>query len=96
MALAGRAHVVVARQAQLHRPLRLPGEHGRNAGDDGCLALLAAEGAAHAPHLDGDRVERQPEEMRDPMLHFGGMLGRAPDCMSPASPGMASAIWPSR
>ena len=78
MALAGRAHVVVARQPQLHRPPRLPGQHRGDAGDDGRLALLAAEGAAHAPHLDGDRVERQAEQMRDAVLHLGRMLGRAP------------------
>ena len=79
MALAGGAHVVIARQPQLHRPPRLPGEHRGDAGDDGRLALLAAEGAAHAPHLDGDGVERQPQQMRDPVLHLGRVLGRAHD-----------------
>ena len=56
---------------------RLPGQHRGDAGDDGGLALLAAEGAAHAPHLDGDGVERQAEQMRDAVLHLGRMLGRA-------------------
>ena len=56
---------------------RLPGQQRGDAGDDGGLALLAAEGAAHAPHLDGDRVERQPEQMRDAVLHLGRVLGRA-------------------
>ena len=78
MALAGRAHVVLARQAQLHRSPRLPGEHGGNAGDDGRLALLAAERAAHAPNLDRDGVKRQAEKVRDAVLDFGRMLGRAP------------------
>ena len=97
MALAGRAHVVVARQPQLHRPPRLPGQHRGDAGDDGRLALLAAEGAAHAPHLDGHGVERQAEQMRDAVLHLGRMLGGAePRTSSPSSPGVASAIWPSR
>ena len=77
MALAGGAHVVVAWQSQLHRPPRLPGEHRGDTGDDGRLALLAAERAAHAPHLDGDRIERQAEQMRDAVLHLGRVLGRA-------------------
>ena len=79
MALAGGTHVVVARQPQFHRPSRLPGEHGRDAGDDGRLTLLAAERTAHPSDLDGDGVERQTEQMRDPVLNFGRMLGRAPD-----------------
>ena len=78
MALAGRSHVVVARKPQLHRPPRLEGEHGGDAGDDGRLALLAAEHSAHPPHLDGDGVEGQAEEMRDPVLDFGRVLGRTP------------------
>ena len=77
VALAGRAHVVVAREPQLHRRPRLPGQQRGDAGDNGGLALLAAEGAAHAPHLDGDRVERQAEQVRDSVLHLGRMLGRA-------------------
>ena len=76
MALAGGAHVVVARQPQLHRPPRLPGEHGGDAGDDGGLALLAAERAAHAAHLGGHGIERQAEQMGDAVLHLGRMLGR--------------------
>ena len=79
MALAGCAHVVVAREPQLHRPARLDGEYGGDAGDDGGLALLAAERSSHAPHLDGNGVERQAEQMRDAMLDFGRMLGRTPD-----------------
>src|SRR5262245_45922000 len=78
MALAGGAHVVVARQAQLHRPPRLPSEHGGDAGYDGRLALLAPERAPHPPHLDRDGVEGQAEKMRDAALHFGRVLGRAP------------------
>ncbi len=97
MALAGGAHVVVARQPQLHRPPRLPGQHRGDAGDDGGLALLAAERAAHAPHLDGHGVERQPEQVRDAVLHLGRMLGGAEHrAWLPSSPGVASAIWPSR
>jgi hypothetical protein len=49
----------------------------RNACDDRRLALLAAEGAAHAPDLGGDCVERQSQQMRDAVLHLGRMLGRA-------------------
>ena len=80
MALAGRAHVVVAREPQLHRP-RAPCQASTAAMPAMMvrLALLAAERAAHAPHLDGDGVERQAEQMRDAVLDFGRMLGRAPD-----------------
>src|SRR5262249_16303514 len=77
MTLAGRAHVVVARQPQLERRARLPGQYRGDAGDDGRLALLAAEGAAHAPDLNGHRAERQTEEMRDAVLDLGRVLGRA-------------------
>ena len=79
MPLAGRTHVVVARQAQLHRLARLPGEQRRDAGDDGRLALLAAEAAAHAAHLHRHRVERNAEHMRDAVLNLGRMLGGRED-----------------
>ena len=74
MAFAGGLHVVVARQPQLDRPPRPPGEHRGDAGDDGGLALLAAECAAHPADLDGDGVERHCEKVRDAVLHFGRML----------------------
>ena len=50
MALAGNDHVGVAVQTQLYRTFRRARQHGRDAGDQGRLAFLAAEGAAHAPH----------------------------------------------
>ncbi len=79
MPLAGGAHVVVARQTQLHRLARLPGEQRGDAGDDGRLAFLAAEAAAHAAHFDRHRVERNAEHMGDAVLHFGRMLGGGED-----------------
>ena len=79
MALAGRAHVVVARQAQFHRALRFVREHRRDAGNERGLALLAAEGAAHAPHLHRDGIERNAEQMPDRVLDLGRMLGRRED-----------------
>ena len=78
VALAGGAHVVIAWQPQLHRLPRLPSKQRRDPGNDRRLALFAAERAAHPPHLDRDGVERQPEKVRNAMLDFGRMLGRAP------------------
>ena len=43
------------------------------------LALLAAESAAHAPHLDGDRGIGQPEQWAHDVLHLARMLGRGMD-----------------
>jgi hypothetical protein len=52
------------------------------AGDDGPLRrlrLLAAEAAAHAPHLDRHGVARPVERVGDQVLHLARMLGRAMD-----------------
>ncbi len=77
VALAGDDHVVIARQAQLRRPPGLRGDKRRHAGDLRRLTLLAAEGTADAPHLDGHCGVGQVQKMRDAMLHLGRMLGRA-------------------
>ena len=73
--LAGDDHVVVAREPQLRRPAGGAREHRGDGGDDGRLALLAAERAAHPPDLDGHRVGRQAKRVRDAVLHLGRVLG---------------------
>ena len=49
------------------------------AGDQRRLALLAAEAAAHAPHLDGDGVVGKAEHLGDGVLDLARMLRRGMD-----------------
>ena len=97
VALAGHDHVVVAVGADLGRAAGLGGDQSAGGGISGGLGLLAAEPAAHPADLDG---------------HVGAAAGRAAAAIRcwtslgcwvelttwswPASPGMASAAWPSR
>ena len=74
--LAGQAHVVVAIEPDLARP---PGDargERRNGGPLRGLRLLAAERAAHAAHLDGDRRVRHVQHLGDQVLAFARMLRR--------------------
>jgi hypothetical protein len=94
MPLAGGAHIVIARQPQLHRPASFPGQHRGNAGDDGRLTFLAAKAAAHPPNLTGDGIERNTEEMRYAVLHFRRMLRRGEDVHVVAFPGRCDGDLP--
>ena len=75
VALAGGGHVVAAAQAQFHRAAGVFGQQRGGGGNDGRLAFLAAEAAAHAPDLAFDLGGRNAEHARHMMLHFGRMLG---------------------
>ena len=77
--LSGDDHVVVAREPELHRQAGGPRQHRGDGGDDGGLALLAAERAAHPPDLDGDGIGRDAERVRDAVLDLGRVLGRGID-----------------
>ncbi|KDB51037.1 hypothetical protein X805_33380 [Sphaerotilus natans subsp. natans DSM 6575] len=77
VAPAGDQEVVVAVRAQLDRALQ-PLRRQRRAGrEQRRLRLLAAEAAAHAPALHLHLVRRQPQRVRDDVLHLGRVLGRA-------------------
>ncbi len=69
--------IIVAVEPQLHRPAQPPGRHRRDAGEQCRLRLLAAEAAAHPPHLDHHLIRDQTERMRDDVLHLGRVLRRA-------------------
>ena len=77
VAPAGDQEVVVAVRAQLDRALQLLRRQRCAGREQRRLRLLAAEAAAHAPALHLHLVRRQPQRMRDDMLHLGRMLGRA-------------------
>jgi hypothetical protein len=83
VALAGRGHVVVAVGAEFGGAAGLRRDQGSGGGEGGGLGLLAAEGAAHPPHLDDDLGVAPPEQLRDQMLDLARMLGGAED-MEPA------------
>ena len=76
VALAGHGHVVVAVEPHLARPAGLPCRQRGQRRPLRRLALLAAEAAAHAPHLDGDGVVVEAEDMGDDVLHLARVLGR--------------------
>ena len=70
--------------AQSVSPVELltPGPLGDERGDacrQVALTLLAAECAAHAPHLDRDTVARNVQHMCSFVLDFAGVLGRGMD-----------------
>jgi hypothetical protein len=74
MALAGHRHVAVAVEPDLAGALRdVRGERGHRR-PLRRLALLAAEGAAHAPHFDGHGCLPNVEKVRHDMLHLARVL----------------------
>ncbi len=77
--LAGDDHVVVAVEAELDRTAGLVRTQRGYRRDDGSLAFLAAEAAAHAPHFDRDVAGSEAQDARHPVLHLGRVLGRAVD-----------------
>ncbi len=79
MAFAGHQHVGIAIEPQLDRSAALARQHSGGGGDEGGLALLAAESAAHAPALDHDAIGGLLQGMRHDVLYFSGMLRRAVD-----------------
>ena len=77
--LAGRHHVDLARQPELHRPAGMVRRDRCGGCDPGGVALLAAEAAAQAAHHRRHAVKVAPEQPRADMLHLGRMLGRGMD-----------------
>ncbi|MPL80129.1 hypothetical protein SDC9_26022 [bioreactor metagenome] len=74
VALAGDDHVIVAVVAHLACPPGQPRRHRAGNGKVIALALLAAEAAAHAPHLDPHVVHVQAERLGHLVLHLGRVL----------------------
>jgi hypothetical protein len=77
--LARHDHVDVAIEAQLHRAAGLQCQKRGGGGDQARLALLAAKSAAHATTLNGDAVRAHVQGMRNDVLYFRRVLGRAVD-----------------
>ena len=77
--LAGRHHVDLTRQPELHRPAGMVRRDRCCGCDPGGVALLAAEAAAQAAHHRRHAVKVAPEQPRADMLHLGRMLGRGMD-----------------
>ena len=77
--LAGHLHVVVAVEPELGRPPGPGGDQRRDPGEHRRLAFLAAEAAAHPPHLDGDGVVGNAEDLGDGVLDLARMLRRGVD-----------------
>ena len=76
MALAGRDHVDLARQAEFHRPAGLVRGQRRRARHPRGVALLAAEAAAQAAHHGRHAIEVTAQQAGADVLDLGGMLGR--------------------
>ena len=74
--LAGDRHVVIAIGTAFHGTPELLCRKRRDAGEEIPLCLLAAEGPAHAAHLDGYGIRRNREHMRHDVLDFARMLRR--------------------
>ena len=79
MPLAGHDHVVVAVDADLGGTAGANGDQGGGSGEQGRLALLAAEASTHAADFHRDGVIAHAQHLGDIVLHLGGMLGRGPD-----------------
>ena len=76
VALAGDHHVVVAVVAHPDGAAEGAGDDGAGDGERVALAFLAAEAAAHPPHLDPDRVHRQAGRRGHLVLDLGRVLRR--------------------
>ncbi|MCY1233761.1 hypothetical protein D9M72_463160 [compost metagenome] len=79
VALAGRAHVVVAVGPDLDRAAVFLGGNGRDGRKNVGLGFLAAETTAHAAHVDGHRIRRHAENGRNHVLRLSRMLRRRVD-----------------
>ena len=79
MTLAGRSHVVVPVGTDLDGATVFLGGQRRHGCKHVCLRFLAAEGAAHAAHVDCHGVGRHAEHLADHVLGFARMLGRGID-----------------
>ncbi len=79
VALAGRDHVVVAVRPDLDRPVELLGGDRGDRGKLVALRFLAAEAAAHAPHMHRDGVRCHAERMGDHVLDLARVLRGRPD-----------------
>ena len=79
MAFACDDHVGIPSEPELCRPSSPCGHERGDRSDDRSLALLAAEAAAHPPHLDRDGRNREAENRRDGVLDFRWMLGGTED-----------------
>ena len=77
--LSGCGHVLVAVGPELDGALQFLGGDGGECGKLVALRFLAAETAAHPPHLHGDRIGGNAQDMADHVLHFARMLGGRPD-----------------
>ena len=96
MALAGQQHIDIPRQPQFHRFAGAECQQRRHASDQRGVAFLAAERAAHAPHLHRYGGERQARQPRHDMLHLRRVLVEEKICSPPSSSGVARAICVSR
>ena len=76
MSLARDAHVLGARETQLHRTPELGCRQCRHGRERVGLGFLASEGAAHAQALHHDLIARHTEHARDNLLGLRGVLGR--------------------
>ena len=79
MALAGRGHVLVAVEPDLHGALVLLGSNGCNGRPLVGLRFLAAEATAHAAHFHRHGMARHAQRMRNQMLGFARPLRGAID-----------------
>ncbi len=79
MPLAGHLDVLVAVQAQAHRPAGQGRPQSRDRGQPVRLELLAAEAAPHAQALHGDVVRGQAEHVGHDVLGLGRVLGAGLD-----------------
>ena len=79
MPLAGRPHVVVAVEPQLHGAARLACKDCRDAGEKRHLRFLAAEASSHAAAFDDDVMVGDTERAAHHVLHLARMLRRDED-----------------
>ena len=79
MALAGEAHVIIFGVDKPHGPARVRGQQRGHHRRLGRLRFLAAKSAAHPLADHHHLIERNPQDLGDHLLHFGGMLRRGMD-----------------
>ena len=76
MSFPGGRHILIAIRSDLHRPVPAFRGNRGDAGKEVHLAFLAAESAAHPPHVHHHRMRGHAQRMRHHVLRLAGMLGR--------------------
>ena len=79
MPLARKHHILIPVEADAYWPARPHNRQGRESSWSRRLGLLASKAPAHPRNAHHHLVRGNMQNMRNALLHLGGMLGRRSD-----------------